>query len=145
MTTINRIFAPIVIVLLSEMLVDWLKHAFITKFNHIRPQVYGRFVDVLCNDLAAERQSESRPSLDQSPLISRRLGFASLPLGCLAVRMGFQMVDMLSDDSHVDECAPARRAGRGWLATGNLLGPDQQAAVAKWLLVGAVVAMAWSS
>lgn len=30
---------------------DWLKHAFITKFNHIRPSVYERYIDVLCRDL----------------------------------------------------------------------------------------------
>ena len=40
-------------VMLSETLVDWLKHAFITKFNHIRPSVYQRYVDVLCRDLAS--------------------------------------------------------------------------------------------
>lgn len=39
--------------MLSEMLVDWLKHAFITKFNHIRPSVYERYKDVLCRDLAS--------------------------------------------------------------------------------------------
>jgi hypothetical protein len=37
----------------SEMLVDWLKHAFITKFNHIRPSVYERYTDVLCRDLSS--------------------------------------------------------------------------------------------
>lgn len=40
-------------VLLSELIVDWLKHAFITKFNHIRPSVYERYTDVLCRDLAS--------------------------------------------------------------------------------------------
>lgn len=40
-------------VLVSEMLVDWLKHAFITKFNHIRPSVYERYTDVLCRDLSS--------------------------------------------------------------------------------------------
>ena len=39
--------------MVSEMLVDWLKHAFITKFNHIRPSVYERYIDVLCRDLAS--------------------------------------------------------------------------------------------
>ena len=39
--------------MISEMLVDWLKHAFITKFNHIRPSVYERYIDVLCRDLAS--------------------------------------------------------------------------------------------
>ena len=41
------------IVLLSEVVVDWLKHAFITKFNHIRPSVYERYMDVFCHDLAS--------------------------------------------------------------------------------------------
>lgn len=40
-------------VMVSEMLVDWLKHAFIAKFNHIRPSVYERYTDVLCRDLAS--------------------------------------------------------------------------------------------
>ena len=40
-------------VMMSETLVDWLKHAFITKFNHIRPSVYERYTDVLCRDLAS--------------------------------------------------------------------------------------------
>jgi hypothetical protein len=33
------------------MLVDWLKHAFIAKFNHVRATVYGRFTDVLAKDV----------------------------------------------------------------------------------------------
>lgn len=34
MTVLQRIFSPALIVILSELTVDWLKHAFITKFNH---------------------------------------------------------------------------------------------------------------
>lgn len=34
MTILQSIFSPVLIVILSEMFVDWLKHAFITKFNH---------------------------------------------------------------------------------------------------------------
>lgn len=44
---------PVLSVMMSEMIVDWLKHAFITKFNHIRPSVYERYTDVLCRDLAS--------------------------------------------------------------------------------------------
>lgn len=44
---------PVLSVMTSEMIVDWLKHAFITKFNHIRPSVYERYTDVLCRDLAS--------------------------------------------------------------------------------------------
>ena len=33
------------------MVVDWLKHAFITKFNHVRASVYDRFMDILAKDV----------------------------------------------------------------------------------------------
>ena len=45
--TQTDLLQPVFIVLASEQLVDWLKHAFITKFNHIRPSVYERYMDVL--------------------------------------------------------------------------------------------------
>jgi hypothetical protein len=34
MSILQRIFSPALIVICSEIIVDWLKHAFITKFNH---------------------------------------------------------------------------------------------------------------
>lgn len=56
----HRIFTPALIVLVSEMIVDWLKHAFINKFNHIRPAVYGRFIDVLSKDLISPTSSSGQ-------------------------------------------------------------------------------------
>ncbi|PWN28054.1 DUF747-domain-containing protein [Jaminaea rosea] len=120
-------FAPVAIVLASECLVDWLKHAFITKFNHIRPSVYGRFMDVLCRDLVvagpADSSSEAASAgggtkrrhtfVDQSPIVSRRLGFAALPLACLLVRISAQIWGMLADDSHYDECAAPSMSNSG--------------------------------
>lgn len=53
-------------VIISEMGVDWLKHAFITKFNHVRATVYERFTDVLAKDvLAAGSLSAGRKSRTQ--------------------------------------------------------------------------------
>ena len=49
----NFLPQPVLTVLMSEIFVDWLKHAFITKFNHLRPSVYERYTDVLCLDLAS--------------------------------------------------------------------------------------------
>lgn len=46
----GQVFGPFVMVLGSETVVDWLKHAYITKFNQIRPKIYERFLDVLCRD-----------------------------------------------------------------------------------------------
>lgn len=47
---------------MSEMAVDWLKHAFITKFNHIRASVYARFSDVLAKDVLQAGNFESHKS-----------------------------------------------------------------------------------
>lgn len=92
---------PVATVLLSEIGVDWLKHAFITKFNHIRPSVYDRYADVLSRDLtSASPLARHYPSsavrkhnfVDQSPLVARRLGFASLPLACLTMLIAAQTI-----------------------------------------------------
>jgi hypothetical protein len=76
--------------MISETLVDWPKHAFITKFNHIRRSVYERYKDVLCRDLASGSRLGARKNsyVDQSPVVARRLGFASLPLAVLTILIG---------------------------------------------------------
>ncbi|GAB1524061.1 hypothetical protein RhiTH_007213 [Rhizoctonia solani] len=87
-------FKPVMTVLLSELVVDWLKHAFITKFNHIRPSVYERYTDVLCRDLLASgsrRPSRKNTYVDQSPLVARRLGLPTLPLAVLVLLIGSQL------------------------------------------------------
>lgn len=90
----------------------------------------------------------NQPLVDQSPAVSRRLGFASIPLACLVVRVFFQILDMLSDESHFDECAPVNQTqhagggGRGWLASWFKLHPNWPAVVTRWsilLLVGVAV------
>ena len=46
----GQIMGPFFLVLGTETVVDWVKHAYITKFNNIKPIVYGRFLDVLSKD-----------------------------------------------------------------------------------------------
>jgi len=92
------------------MLVDWLKHAFITKFNHIRPSVYERYTDILCRDLASgsavgRRGARKHTYVDQSPLVARRLGFASLPLAVLAILIGSQSISLMFA-LHSDNSSP---------------------------------------
>ena len=59
-------FSPALTVLISECFVDWLKHAFITKFNHIRPKVYARYMDVLCKDLIKGQSGRERVGNSES-------------------------------------------------------------------------------
>ncbi|ORY25255.1 eukaryotic membrane protein family-domain-containing protein [Naematelia encephala] len=119
---VDSILSPVLFVIVSEMVVDWLKHAFITKFNHVRASVYGRFTDVLAKDvlLAGQARPKGRKHpilLDQSPLVARRLGFASIPLACLVIRVGAQAVGMLTTASHsTDEIPGVSKAAWAWWA-----------------------------
>ncbi|KAI0689272.1 DUF747-domain-containing protein [Cerioporus squamosus] len=120
---------PVLSVMASETLVDWLKHAFITKFNHIRPSVYERYTDVLCRDLASgsavgRRGARKHTYVDQAPLVARRLGFASLPLAVLAVLIGSQSIALLFS-MHADE-SPL------WTRSWQEYTPDDWMNVAKW-------------
>lgn len=46
----GEVLSPFFIVIGSEMLVDWIKHAYISKFNGVKPAIYQRFLDVLAKD-----------------------------------------------------------------------------------------------
>jgi hypothetical protein len=50
----NELIA-VVIVCLSEVLVDAVKHAFVCKFNNIKFTLFQRFREKLCEDLAQNR------------------------------------------------------------------------------------------
>lgn len=41
---------PMFTVIGSELVVDWVKHAYVTKFNRIRPSIYGKFLAIMCSD-----------------------------------------------------------------------------------------------
>ncbi|XP_061185893.1 transmembrane anterior posterior transformation protein 1 homolog [Saccostrea echinata] len=74
-----------VLVFVAEILVDWMKHAFILKFNEISADVYHSFSIRLAEDMVANRQS--RAFIDYSDLVSRRMGFTPIPLAVLLMRI----------------------------------------------------------
>ncbi|KAH6578135.1 hypothetical protein BASA50_007612 [Batrachochytrium salamandrivorans] len=101
----EKVLAPIIIVYITEILVDWLKHAFITKFNGISPSVYERYRDSLCRDLLGETkkapavtddETMKMASVDRSPIVARRIGFVSIPLSCLVIRVTIQTLQMIT-------------------------------------------------
>lgn len=83
---IGQVLNPFLLVLGSEMLVDWLKHAYITKFNQTKPAIYTKFLDVLAKDYYTNAFS--------SPNLTRRLGLPVLPLACLFIRAVIQTYHM---------------------------------------------------
>lgn len=72
-------------VITSEMAVDVVKHAFITKFNDIPADVYSEYRASLAFDLVSSRQKNAYT--DYSDSVSRRMGFIPLPLALLLIRV----------------------------------------------------------
>ena len=72
-------------VLASEFFVDWIKHAFITRFNEVPPDVYKDYTTNLAYDLAQTKQKHAFS--DHSDIVSRRMGFIPLPLSVVIIRV----------------------------------------------------------
>ncbi|KRX16912.1 Protein TAPT1 -like protein [Trichinella nelsoni] len=75
----------LVFVFVAELLVDWVKHAFITKFNEIPADVYKDFTITIAYDVAKSRQVNALT--DHCDQVSRRMGFIPLPLSVLVFRI----------------------------------------------------------
>ncbi|KAG7518148.1 transmembrane anterior posterior transformation protein 1-like isoform X2 [Solea senegalensis] len=72
-------------VVTSEIVVDIIKHAFITKFNDIPADVYSEYRASLAFDLISSRQKDAYT--DYSDSFARRMGFIPLPLAALLIRV----------------------------------------------------------
>lgn len=84
--SLAQVLGPFLVVLGSEMLVDWLKHAYINKFNNTRPTIYGRFLDILAKDYYTNAFGDQN--------LTRRLGLPVIPLSCLFFRVSVQTYKM---------------------------------------------------
>ncbi|KAJ9607238.1 hypothetical protein H2200_008310 [Cladophialophora chaetospira] len=83
---VSQILGPFLAVLGSEMIVDWLKHAYISKFNNTRPAIYERFLDVLAKDYYTNAFGDQN--------LTKRLGLPVIPLSCLLIRASVQTYKM---------------------------------------------------
>lgn len=84
--TVSHVLGPFLVVLGSEMLVDWLKHAYINKFNNTKPAIYDRFLDVLAKDYYTNAFGDQN--------LTKRLGLPVIPLSCLLIRASVQTYHM---------------------------------------------------
>lgn len=79
-------------------------------------------------------ESQHPVFLDQSPLVSRRLGFASIPLACLVIRVGVQAIGMLTNEAH----------RRGELDLTTVEGRSWSWTLVRWIGWGGVTLGAWA-
>ena len=82
------------IMVVGEALADWIKHAFINRFNNISATVYDDFCKVLRRDVlykyayyeSASKSASLSGDSDCTHTITKRLGLAQLPLVCVSLR-----------------------------------------------------------
>lgn len=74
-----------VVVLAAEVVVDWIKHAFITRFNDLSVNVYSDYITSLAYDTVLMRRKSAFS--DHTDLVARRMGFIPLPLVIVMVRV----------------------------------------------------------
>ncbi|XP_066922465.1 transmembrane anterior posterior transformation protein 1 homolog [Clytia hemisphaerica] len=76
----------------SEFLVDWFKHAFITKFNNIQPDIYLTYRKFLAKNILSSR--DDLVFTGHTDQVSRRMGFTALPLAILLIKVVGQCVSL---------------------------------------------------
>lgn len=77
-------------VLITEMLIDWIKHAFITRFNELPEGIYREYTTSLAYDMTQTRQKHAFS--DHSDLVARRMGFIPFPLGVVLIKAIYSVV-----------------------------------------------------
>ncbi|KAL7519706.1 hypothetical protein ACHAWX_004457 [Stephanocyclus meneghinianus] len=72
------------IVMVAEFISDWIKHSFITKFNHIPSTAYFDYALILSGDVTGI--GHEGLNLDYTHAAVKRLGLAQIPLVCVTAR-----------------------------------------------------------
>lgn len=86
-------------VMAIEILVDWIKHAFITRFNEIPTDVYKEYTISLAYDMTQTRQKHAFS--DHSDLVARRMGFIPYPLGVVLFKAIYSAVSFDNAASYI--------------------------------------------
>jgi hypothetical protein len=95
-------FALMCLVLVVELIVDWIKHMFIVRFNSdIKiKDAYDRFLGVVADDYRGKTPVEDVRGPNIFPAVARRLGLPIIPLTTVIVRVFvFDVSDVLHERS----------------------------------------------
>lgn len=78
------------VIIISEVFADWIKHAFITKFNVISCKIYLAFMDIISRDYSRMISNANEFKM-HSEKMSTQIGFSPLPLVCMIFRIMFHI------------------------------------------------------
>lgn len=73
------------LVFILEVIVDWIKHSFIIKFNMLKPNVYIKFSRIISNEVISYKNN--RMVIDRSCNTARRIGYHPLPVVSVILRL----------------------------------------------------------
>lgn len=85
-STVEDIIYTFTLVIVMEILVDWLKHAFITRFNKMQSKIYDKFLIVIASTVLNQNNVP-----DPCFSTSKRIGFVPLPLSIVVIRVFFNV------------------------------------------------------
>lgn len=80
-----KLVPVVLMVVIAEVAVDIIKHAFVTRFNNISAEVYSEYRTNLAFELLSSRQKNAYT--DYSDSVARRMGFIPLPSAILLIRV----------------------------------------------------------
>ncbi|CCJ28432.1 unnamed protein product, partial [Pneumocystis jirovecii] len=82
--------SPVLLVMGSEMIVDWIKHLFVIKFNHMQSSIYQQFIGVL-SSYYVNFKNKKNMYIKKPYYVSRKIGLPILPLTCLIIQAFFKI------------------------------------------------------
>eukprot|EP01104_Vermistella_antarctica_P010901 TRINITY_DN2962_c0_g1_i1.p1 TRINITY_DN2962_c0_g1~~TRINITY_DN2962_c0_g1_i1.p1 ORF type:complete len:519 (-),score=103.56 TRINITY_DN2962_c0_g1_i1:32-1588(-) len=77
-----EVVMPLLVMYISEVLVDWLKHTSVIMYNGLSPHIYTEFTAKMVEELASTPQGIAR---DRTHGLSLQLGHFPLPFSILAI------------------------------------------------------------
>ena len=80
------IIPGVLLIFFSEWFLDWIKHAFITKFNSIQSNFYQECSCILTQDLTPHGNSLTITT-DHSMSLCKRMGLLCIPLQCVVCKI----------------------------------------------------------
>lgn len=96
--SISVFLSPTILVVGLELLVDWLKHSYIVKYNHFNPKIYERFLNVLSNDFLYLNHKDSGVlnleenvfrEINSNRNLSFRIGVPMMVLNVVVLKMAW--------------------------------------------------------
>eukprot|EP00956_Cyclotella_meneghiniana_P021674 scaffold39746_cov74-Cyclotella_meneghiniana.AAC.2 len=81
---VKEYYTMCLIVMVAELISDWIKHSFITKFNFIKSSAYFDYALILSGDVTGIGHEDL--NLDYTHAAVKRVGLAQIPLVCVTAR-----------------------------------------------------------